>query len=168
MVLFAASAPLGVSIHSYCSPVRTDEFTTDALTRNVSGRDVPLRSPTALTSMWSTMNGTDRRHTNSWFRPNHFDVLPHVSKRRNTTAVVVTPNSPGKSPGKSAERLPYEWWWLCRSSLVWPAVGGPHPTSNGRGINATTSCVACCRVRVTSQCRCCFSAISKLGVDDNT
>ena len=44
MVLFAS---LGVSIHSYFPPVRIGEFATHALTRNVSGRGVPLRSPTA-------------------------------------------------------------------------------------------------------------------------
>ena len=40
--------------------------------------------------MWSTMNGTDRHRPKSWFHPNHFVVLHHVSKRRNTTTVVVT------------------------------------------------------------------------------
>ena len=69
MVLFAASAALGVSIHSYCPPVITGEFATDALTRNVSGRGVPVRTPAALTVMWSTVNGTDRRRAKSWFRP---------------------------------------------------------------------------------------------------
>ena len=75
MVLFAASAALGVSIHSYCPPVKTGEFATDALTRNVSGRGVPPRTRAALTIMWSTMNGTDRRRAKSWFRPNQFGML---------------------------------------------------------------------------------------------
>ena len=75
MVLFAASAALGVSIHSYCPPVKTGEFATDALTRNVSGRGVPPRTRAALTIRWSTMNGTDRRRAKSWFRPNQFGML---------------------------------------------------------------------------------------------
>ena len=43
MIWFAASAALRVSVHSFCPPVSTCEFATDALTRNVRGRGVPLK-----------------------------------------------------------------------------------------------------------------------------
>ena len=91
MVLFAASAVLGVSIHSYCPPVKTGEFATDALTRNVSDRDEPIRTPAALTIMWSTCE-CDRQKPHQVLVPTKslYRVTSClVSKRINRTAAVV-------------------------------------------------------------------------------
>ena len=72
LLIYAASAALGVALRSYCPPAATHEFTPSAYTREVRGRGVRTASRPTMTLMWTTtyvLRDAER------FRPNHLVVL---------------------------------------------------------------------------------------------
>ncbi|XP_064101549.1 uncharacterized protein LOC135212098 [Macrobrachium nipponense] len=85
--IYAVSAVLSISVHSYCPPTISVGLLGGPLTRTVYGRSVRTAKSPDVTLMWTTMFVPKKA---CFFKPNHFVVLHDL---RNPEVINLSTNS---------------------------------------------------------------------------